>query len=97
MNEKLAAIERRFHELLLDIAREWECAVPPELPVLIESERGNKPLGHVPISGMFGGCTYWLISNETQYYLRVVASSRMDHNFKLVWHVDENGFTKKPA
>ena len=43
---------------------------------------------------MFGGCGYRFVTNDAECYLKVVASSRMDHNFKRVWHVDENGYTR---
>ena len=96
-DEQLAAIEKHFHALLLDIALEFGKAnFRPELPVLTgEESKATERIPFVGISGMFGGCSsWWIIENDAPAYLRVVASSRMDENFERIWHVDENGYSK---
>ncbi len=82
----LAAIEKHFHELLRDISPDFKRDEPPELPVLtrLEGEGGTRRIQHVTIPGMFGGCSYGFVTNDEECYLKVVASSRMDHNFKRV-------------
>ena len=93
-DERLAAVEKQFHKLLLDIARDFESAVPSELPTLTDREGEAKRIPHVSISGMFGGCGYRFVEIDGECCLRVVASSRMDENFRRVWHVDESGYSR---
>lgn len=93
-DEKLRGIEKHFHELLLELARDFDSAVPPVLPTLTGNELGPARGQFVRIGGMFGGCDYGFVIDDTGSYLKVVATSRMDHNFRHVWHVSETGYQK---
>lgn len=90
----LNAIEKHFHDVLLEIERKLSHDGPAIILPRIDHMYRGRLRSHLPIGGMMGGVRFEFVEKDGATVLFVAASTRMDADSEMHWHIDANGATK---